>query len=225
MIINGKSENQLSIKAEKPVIDKANYIPNLSFWSENRLLSLRSNYKENYRTFKCGFAILGENEIEKTKNASKFIEIVKNCTIEYKNFIYDLDLQSQSITPYEYDLADFIELNFNIVDMYESEKSVTTTTNTAININSPKQCYANLEISAKTNVISCIVKINDTEITVNNIKGGETIYIGSGKVIAGNKSKMNDVDMWEFPKLNPGENIISVNREDVNLTIKYCERW
>ena len=109
--------------------------------------------------------------------------------------------------------------------MYESEKSITTNTSKTININSPKPCYANLEISANTNVISAVISINDTDITVNNIKGNEKIYIGSGKVLAGGKSKIEDVDIWEFPILRPGSNTIKVNREDVNVTVKYNERW
>ena len=74
-------------------------------------------------------------------------------------------------------------------------------------------------------MISYTVTINDTEIVVNNIKANETIYIGSGKVVAGGKSKINDVDMFEFPILKPGVNNITVNRSDVDLKIKYCERW
>ena len=109
--------------------------------------------------------------------------------------------------------------------MFESEKSITTNTNKTITINSPKPCYANLEISSNTAVISCIVKVNETEITVKNIKANETIYIGKGKVLAGDKSKIEDVDIWEFPILKPGSNKISVNRSDVNVTVKYNERW
>ena len=94
-----------------------------------------------------------------------------------------------------------------------------------ITINSPKPCYANLEILANTNVTEAVISINDTDITVNNIKGNETISIGSGKVLAGGKSKIEDVDIWEFPILRPGSNTIKVNREDVNVTVKYNERW
>ena len=69
--------------------------------------------------------------------------------------------------------------------MYEAEKSITTNTNGLININSPKPCYANLEISANTNVISAVISINDTDITVNNIKGNETVI---GECAFGNKT-------------------------------------
>ena len=65
----------------------------------------------------------------------------------------------------------------------------------------------------------------EADITVNNIKGNETISIGSGKVLAGGKSKIEDVDIWEFPILRAGSNTIKVNREDVNVTVKYNERW
>ncbi len=224
MIINGKTEENLNILADYPSIDKSSYFSNQTIW-ESGLIPSRARYKEKYRNFKCKFAILGNNKDEITKNASKFIEEVKNCTVEYENFIYELDLNADSITPNCFETAESIELNFNIVDMHEAEKSITTTQNTTININSPKECYANLELNATTNVISYTIKINDNDIVVNKIKGNETVYIGSGKVLAGGKSKINDVDIWEFPILKPGTNKIEVNRADVDLTIKYCERW
>lgn len=51
------------------------------------------------------------------------------------------------------------------------------------------------------------------------------VYIASGKVVTACKSKIDDVDIWEFPKLEPWINKIEVDRADVNLTIKYNEPW
>lgn len=224
MIINGKTESELNVICDKPIIDKSCYSTSEGLWNGS-LVPIKSNFKETYRIFRCVFAFLAKDNKTLLKNISKFIEEVKSCTIEYEGFLYDLQLKSKDITPDDYENAESVSLEFDVLDMYEAEKSITTKQSTTININSPKPCYANLELSASTSVISYTVNINDTEIVVNNIKGNETVYIGSGKVIAGGKSKINDVDIWEFPILNPGTNKIEVNRSDVDLTIKYCERW
>lgn len=223
MIINGKTEEMLSVISDKPRISKSRYKSNI--YQTNSLTYNAYVEGEDLRSFECGFAILGTNSLDINKKSSKFIEEVKNCTIEYEGLNYNLMISDNGSVQETFSVAEYIKLKFNILDCYESEKSITTNSSTSLNINSPKSCYANLEIRANIYVISCEVKINDTKITVRNIKGNETIYIGSGKVTAGGKSKINDVDIWEFPILNPGLNKISVNREDVTLTVKYNERW
>lgn len=224
MIINNKTEEQLNIKADTPKIQKSKYSSEILL---NKAILVPNIYdtKEELRKFECGFAVFGENELDITKNSSKFIEQVKKCIIKHEGLSYDLLLRSKDVEPNIFDSVEYFELEFDIFDCFEDEKSITTTKNTNININSPKHCYANLEIKSNIDAISYTIKINDTEITVRNLKGEETTYIGSGKVIAGGKSKINDVDMWEFPILKPGSNNIYVNRADVSLTIKYNERW
>ncbi|MBC8630261.1 hypothetical protein H8697_00865 [[Eubacterium] tenue] len=197
-----------------------------SYWPKYALQPVRVKSRE--RTFRnLNVKILFYGDYETTlENISKFIEESKESTFKYFNKYYDVSIsEGDNKENLINSNTKKIELEYEILNCYEDEKIITTNTSISLIINSPKSCYANLELRANTNAISCIVKINDTEITVRNIKGNETIYIGSGKVVAGGKSKINDVDIWEFPKLNPGVNNISINREDVSLTVKYCERW
>lgn len=171
------------------------------------------------------FLFTGNYRNQINKNISRFIEECKYGIFKDDNLNLDVELSSNN-EPEPINLKmSILELEFNLLDLHEDEKSITKNTNFTIHINSSKPCYSNLELNASTNVISYIVTINDTDIVVKNIKGNETVYIGSGKVTAGGKSKINDVEIWEFPLLKPGTNSIKVNRADVNLTIKYCERW
>ncbi|MEG2246303.1 MAG: hypothetical protein RSC84_02540 [Peptostreptococcaceae bacterium] len=195
-----------------------------SYWNEKSLVPIRGKKIETYRDLYASFIIHGY--IPSTgKVVSAFLEDIKNCTLKNNDLYYNVEIKEQEIKTQEFDNFEYIQLYFNCSDVYESEKSIATTNNTTITINSPKSCYANLELTSTTNVISYTVKINDTEIVVKNIKGNETVYIGSGKVTAGGKSKINDVDLWEFPQLKPGINNITVNRADVTLKVKYNERW
>ena len=197
-----------------------------SYWPKYALQAVRVKSREH--TFrKLHIAILFYGDYETTLgNISRFIEESKESTFKYFNKYYDVSISEGDNKEILINSnTKKIELEYEILNCYEDEKSMMTNTSTSITIKSPKSCYANLELRANTNVISCIVKINDTEITVRNIKGNENIYIGSGKVTAGGKSKINDVDIWEFPRLNPGLNIVEISRSDVNLTIRYCEIW
>lgn len=197
-----------------------------SYWPKYSLQAVRVKSREH--TFrKLSITIIFYGDYETTlENISKFIEESKESTFKYFNKYYDVSIsEGDNKETLINSNTKKLELEYEILNCYEYEKSITTNSSTSLNINSPKSCYANIEIRANIDVISCIVRINDTEVTVRNIKGNETIYIVSGKVTAGGNSKINDVDIWEFPILNPGTNNISVNREDINLTVKYNERW
>lgn len=226
MIINNKTLDTFGIsKVIKFSYGTSNYNNLGSYWNEGSLKPVKGIKNETYRTLSTKFLFKGNDRVEINKNISRFIEECKDGKFKDKNLTFDVELSSNNEPEPINPKMSILELEFNLLDLYEDEKSITKNTNFNITINSPKECYANLELNATTNVISYTVKINDTEIVVKNIKGGETVYIGSGKVIAGGKSKIEDVDIWEFPRLKPGINKIEVSRADVNLTIKYNERW
>lgn len=224
--INNKDLNRFGIsKVIKFHSNTSSYNNTGAYWNTGSLKAIKGIKSETYRSLNTKFLFKGSSKLEILKNISKFIEESKECIFYRDNLYYEVEI-ANSVEPEILNLGSYIlSINYNILDIYEAEKSVIINENTKITINSPKPCYANLEITSTTSVISYTVTINDTEMVVNNIKANETIYIGSGKVVAGGKSKINDVDMFEFPILKPGVNNITVNRADVNLKIKYCERW
>lgn len=197
-----------------------------SYWPKYALQPVRVKSREHtFRNLIVKILFYGDYETT-LENISKFIEESKESTFKYFNKYYDVSIsEGDNKENLINSNTKKIELEYEILNCYEDEKIITTNTSISLIINSPKSCYANLELRSNTNVISCIVKINETEIIVRNIKGNEVVYIESGKVTAGGKSKMNDVDIWEFPRLKPGVNNISVSREDINLIVKYNERW
>lgn len=38
-------------------------------------------------------------------------------------------------------------------------------------------------------------------------------------------NKYGDTDMWDFPRLNPGTNTITVNKNNCDIKIKYKPRY
>lgn len=223
MLINNKKIEIFNCRPLKFLVNHSNY-KNENIFTNNSLTYFEGYNTEGLRALETEFLFRG-NKSNVQKYTSKFIEEVKKSIIKKDNLNYKVNIASSEYLNILTRYSNKQNIKFDVLDIYEDEKSITMTENTKITINSPKPCYANLELSASANVINYTVTINDTEIIVKNIKGNETVYIGSGKVTAGGKSKINDVDMWEFPVLKPGANEITVNREDVNLTIKYNERW
>lgn len=224
--INNKELRLFGIsKVLQFLISPSNYNNQGSYWNAGAIRPVKSIKTETYRKLSTKFLFKSKDRETILKNISRFIEEAKDCIFKRDNLYYEVEI-SDSAEPEIVNMNTYIlEVEFSVVDVYENEKSVTTTKNTTININSPKSCYANLELNSTTDIISYTITINDTEIVVNNIKANETVYIGSGKVLAGGKSKINDVDLFEFPILKPGVNNITVSRDDVSLKIKYNERW
>lgn len=179
---------------------------------------------ENGREIDSTFLFTGSKDLIQ-RNISRFIENIKSSIIESCSFFYKVNFNGSAKPDVFTNNSVKLSLKLDLKDVYETEKSIQINTTNTININSPKACDAILEISCETNVIKCTVSINGEEISIKNIKGGEPIYIGDGKIISNNTSKVDDIELWEFPILYPGDNYISVDREDVYLTIKYKERW
>ena len=55
MIINRKTENELNVICDKPIIDKSCYYTSEGLWNGG-LVPIKSNFKETYRIFRCAFA-------------------------------------------------------------------------------------------------------------------------------------------------------------------------
>lgn len=224
MLINSKDISTYSCICTSFKPSTSNYSFNGTFNPANGLKAIKGQVQENTRDLDTSFVFTGSKEVLK-KNISRFIEDIKDSIIQHEGMYYEVLLEGANIP--ENITRGWIKLPLKLIllDVYESEKTLTTTANTDINITSPKPCMALVELRANTNVISYIFKINDNEITVKNIKGNEPIYIGNGEVLADTNSKIDDVDIWEMPKFKPGNNAITVNRADVTLKIKYKQRW
>ena len=224
MLVNNKNIDIFKCRCIKFTPNSSTYKNNSIVYTCNNINPFKGMNVEELRTVETIFIFYGSNE-NIQKNISRFIEEIKYSIVNIGSFYYEINIKTTSEPTVLTNNSCKLNLTFDLFNMYESEKSITINTSKTITINSPKPCYANLEILANTNVTEAVISINDTDITVNNIKGNEKIYIGSGKVLAGGKSKIEDVDIWEFPILRPGSNTIKVNREDVNVTVKYNERW
>lgn len=195
-----------------------------NYWPKKSLQGIRVNSRVHaFRNLELIIHFYG-GEISE-ENIIKFIEHSSSCTFKYRNKNYDVSIKEDDNKPIVLNSnITKITLNYDILNVYKDTKIVTIVGSGTINIDSPKECYANLEITASSPLPSCKININGYVITIKNLKANEAIYIGSGKVTEGGKSKINEVDMWSFPTLKNGVNTISIDN-NVSLKVKYNERW
>lgn len=69
--------------------------------------------------------------------------------------------------------------------------------------------------------------LTETPIVIKNLKANQVITINydNGSVVAGGSNKFNDVDMWEFPTLKAGTSAVTVDRNNLTITLKYKPRF
>ncbi|WP_042682541.1 phage distal tail protein [Anaerosalibacter massiliensis] len=84
-----------------------------------------------------------------------------------------------------------------------------------------------VEIIPKINLIDLSIKGLGEDITIKNLKANVPVIINSedGLITENGKNKFNETDMWEFPYLVPGTNQISIDKDNVDIKIKYKSRW
>ncbi|CEO32977.1 phage distal tail protein [Paraclostridium sordellii] len=85
-----------------------------------------------------------------------------------------------------------------------------------------------LEITPTIDMIDLrITGLSEDTLVIKNLKGNKTIVIDGieGTVTQGGINKFDDTDMWEFPFLVPGSNLITLSKNTCNIKIKYNPRF
>ena len=116
---------------------------------------------------------------------------------------------------------------------YEESKTetfvkISDTDNHTINNNgtSITPCY--LEIIPTFSYSSLtITGLSDDPIKINNITANKKIIIDgyTNKITEDGVNKFNDVELFEFPRLIPGNNTIKISDDRATLTVKWKERF
>ena len=72
-----------------------------------------------------------------------------------------------------------------------------------------------------------ITGLSDDHIKINNITANKMIIIDgyTNKITENGINKFNDVELFEFPRLNVGNNIVKISDDRATLTVKWKERF
>jgi phage-related protein len=96
-----------------------------------------------------------------------------------------------------------------------------------IQLNSNATTPVILEITPAADLASAAITGLGEDISIYNLTTGQSIIIDGekGTVTENGQNKYPDYDSWGFPKLVPGENIITVDNQNLDIAIKYKPRW
>lgn len=85
-----------------------------------------------------------------------------------------------------------------------------------------------VEITPATTLADITLEgLADDPIIIKNLTANKTVILDGElqKVTVDRVNKYGDTDMWDFPRLNPGTNTITVNKNNCDIKIKYKPRY
>lgn len=230
MLINNKNISEFKAKLLSRSISNADFNITNEWISNsiNPLISKDYNYK--YKKLKFSLDIKCNNASELETMKSNIFKELAISTIKFSdiNYYYDGFVTNISEPTFITEVFESITFEmFVIAHGKEIIKNIKLGDTTYIfNVDGNQVTPAMVEIIPNIDLINLTLEgLSEDPIVLKNLKGGETINIGNGKVTAGGKSKINDVDMWEFPRLKPGQNTIKINKANCDINIKYKPRY
>lgn len=204
---------------------------------------LKKSFKMGRIELNLLFKTVLESDID--ISLSKFINDLKECTVRFKinnSASYEpIEYKCilDSITPVEevfYDVFEEkntqeVQCTLIILEKYLNDvvETINLTTTKTITVSGNKDTPCVVEITPTVTVADItITGLTDIPFTINNLTVNKKIIINGeeGKITEDNNNKFGSINnMWEFPRLKPGNNTISVTRNNVNMTIKYKPRY
>lgn len=108
------------------------------------------------------------------------------------------------------------------------EEEINRTTQGYIFVEGTRDTPITIEITPVVDLPSFTIRgVAERGITINNLTENVTIYIDglTGLVTENGENKFNDVVMFEFPYLEPGEQLITFSESVCNVKIRYFPMW
>jgi len=156
------------------------------------------------------------------KHSSSAILDIECLSRKYKGVIESVE--KEQITRGVYELI----VKWKCEYSFEDESEVTLTDRTAnIHVPGNMKTPAIVEITPTLNLIDLSIKGLGEDILLKNLTADKKIIIDGkkGEVTESGVNKYKDYDSWGFPYLNPGNNNVSINKDNINMKIRYKPRW
>lgn len=231
MLVNETNILEFNAKLLKVEIETQE-LNNSSEWV---LGALSPIYIENKKTFKkitLELAFKGDSRDIILKNISNFMsKLITDVELTLDGYSNKYRcILSSSITEktvskhiYKKELT-FMGFEYG-TQVIETMDRITSKT---INVSGNTETPAIVEITPSIGLIDLILTgVSDDSITIKNLVADKKIIIDgeSCKVTVDGINKFQDTEMWGFPKLLPGSRTITVDKDSVDITIKYKPRF
>ena len=210
-------------------------IKNESEWMAGAIQPLMLPGTVGLKKYKVSVMIRGSSRQEIWENGSRLVaRLMKPSVIRLNdfdnNFMFVLSNASQaesSIRRWHKATLEFVgyEYGNEVSTTYINTKSITMTNEG--NMESP--CILEIVPTlgktqlAITGLVRDLFTGEDKPIKISGLTKDKAIMIDSdtGLITESGVNKFEDVELYELPSLLPGENKITLNQSDINITIKY----
>lgn len=231
MLINGVDIETFGATLLYCDIENSEIINDGEFWAEGALTPFPERQKIRWGRAECEFLIEQDNNDLAEKAISNIIKesmnaelVFENRDLRYKGII-DGRPEKENVSPGKY----LVTVTWKCQLPYEDEvvHSFNRSGSITIFLNSNETTPAILEIIPSESLSDVTIKGFGEPITLKNLTAGQTVTIDGekGLVTENGQNKWPDYDSWGFPRLEPGENKITVDRTTLDITIRYKPRW
>ncbi|GAA0084584.1 hypothetical protein UT300007_10230 [Clostridium sp. CTA-7] len=231
MLINNIDISKFKAKLLERSIQNSDFEVN-SLWLDNSrepFIDKNFNYKFKKLSFKLDLICKDSNELEVIK--SNLTKELATATIKFDDidFYYRGSVTGDISVNYIMQGNETLDINMLVV---AESKEIVDYMNGILSKNINNK--GNLEIPIVLEITPTIAMIelniqglSEFPIIIKNLELNKKVIIDGelSKVTQENINKFKDIDLWEFPRLLPGNNTISLSRNNCNITIKYKERW
>lgn len=202
-------------------------IENILEWENHWVSPILFNQTFKFVTVTCLFSLETKKDDEAEKNISRLRSLSKSGEIifedlDFKYFGYLESFEKERIIQGKYEL----EVSWRCSLPYTKKIVNVINSNTTIHLSSTAVTPVRLEIESSEKFDELLINGLGEEIKIKNIEINDQYIIDSEEGLIEPRTKMADdeIDIWSFPYLSPGNNNITFNG-DVSLKITYKPRW
>ena len=200
-------------------------------WLRNSLNPLYMGKQEKYKQIKIQLYIKDTDDNAVLNAISNIIKELEKCTIKFDDidFYYDCLIVNKNHTRLA---KGKFTLDVELKSGYTYKEAITETIAGALsktinvpgNLPTPAIITVTVPSNGSDVVLSGFV---EDDITINNVQGNSPVIIDGEEctVIQNGINKFGDTDIWQFPVLQPGDNIIGINSNLYTVQIQYKPRW
>ena len=232
MLINGININ--SFNAKQLTVDiQPGQIDNTNTWSRNFLTPFLNYAKTGFSTLELLLLVTGTNREDCLIKANNIIAL---CLKEKANVIsldgYTNNNFIGTLTSHKIEKSvrkEYYKLTLNFNGYLEGKETYTkeiTTSGTIVN-NSTTKTPCKITLTSTANVASATIKINSRKIIIKNITANSPIILNgmTGEFTENGANKFKDIDLWELPYLDAGNNTITCNKNYITVKLEYKNRF
>lgn len=226
MIINGINISAIGCALLKYRTTPSQY-SGRSYWDNGSNNPVILSGKYTFSNLEVDIYIEGENAAEVERKKSQLNAMMENPII----ILDEVDPMVEYVCAYENqvviekinEVASIATYNIKTLKRGIEKTIPLINLKNTVTIDGTTMADAIYEVTAPNDLVD--FAIND--IKIKTLKGNRTMIIDgmSKTVTVDGENKFCDTEFWSFPKFNPGNNVIDLSAEGVDVKLKYHPRY